>query len=386
MVKALLGAVAIAWFVAAGARAAHEHGGGAVLGASAAFDADGRLFVVYKQDDQAVVRRSDDAGQSWTPPRAVSPPGEPVATGGDSRPKIATGPGGRVYVTWTRPLARPYTGEIRFARSADGGETFSAATTVHSDRQEITHRFDALAVGPGGRVFVAWIDKRDLELAKARGAPYRGAAVYLSRSDDHGETFDADLRIADHSCECCRIALLPEADGGVVALWRHVFDPDIRDHAWTRVGADGRVGAPRRATFDGWRLDACPHHGPSLGADSTGRLHAVWFTQAPGQAGVHYGRLMDGAVDGQRRIGGDTAEHADLAVSGMRVAVAWKEFDGERTHLRALRSDDGGNRWREVSLASTDGASDQPRVLVHAGRFHVFWQTRADPFGIWALP
>jgi len=204
-------------------------------------------------------------------------------------------------------------------------------------------------------------------------ARYRGAAVYFAVSSDRGESFRGDFKLADHSCECCRIALLPGADGSVMAMWRHVFAPNIRDHAIGRMYANGRVEKERRATFDDWRSDACPHHGPSLAADSAGRLHAVWFSPAPAREGVFYGRLLEGAVEGRRRVGGDTAEHADLATAGQRIAIAWKEFDGKRAQLRAMLSDDGGEHWRELELASTAGASDQPRVLARGDRFYVFW-------------
>lgn len=356
------------------------------LGASAAFDSAGALWAVSKEGGRVVARQSPDLGRNWSPPRPVSPEGELVAADGEARPKIAAGSGGELYVSWTRPLSKPYTGEIRFSRSLDGGKTFSAPLTVHADRQEITHRFDALAVGPGGRVLVAWVDKRDLEAAKAAQAEYRGAAIYYAVSDDRGASFGGDNRLADHSCECCRIALLPEADGGFLVLWRHVFAPDIRDHALARVDAQGRAVGMRRATFDDWRLEACPHHGPALAADGRGRLHAVWFTQAPGSEGAHYGRLVEDGIEGQRRLGGDGAAHADIAVAGESVAVAWKEFDGERTRLRGLLSRDGGESWSELELAATAGPSGQPRLLARDGRFLVLWNTHEQPLGVVALP
>ncbi len=356
------------------------------LGASAAFDSRGLLWAVAREDGRVVARSSSDLGRSWSAPVPVSPQGEPVAADGEARPKVAAGGDGELYVTWTRPLAKPYTGEIRFSRSLDGGKSFSPALTVHADRQEITHRFDALAVGRDGRVLVAWVDKRDLEAAKARGQEYRGAAIYYAVSDDRGASFRGDQRLADHSCECCRIALLPRDDGGFLALWRQVFEPNIRDHALARVDAQGRAQPLRRATFDDWRLDACPHHGPSLAADGRGRLHAVWFTQAPGKEGAHYGRLVEGGVEGQRRLGGDAAAHADIAVQGERVAVAWKEFDGERTRLRGLLSGDGGGSWRKLELAATAGPSDQPRLLARDGRFLVLWNTVEQPLRVVPLP
>ncbi len=351
------------------------------LAAAAAFDRQGNLWSVSYDGQVLVVRRSADEGRQWTPPVRVFATPEPMDTGGDARPNLAVGPGGEIYVTWTRPLAKPYTGEIRFARSTDGGRTFSPPRTVHTDRQQITHRFDALTVTRDGRLFVAWIDKRD-GVAAGKASAYAGAAVYYAVSDDRGATLRGDFKVADHSCECCRITLLAQDEDTVLALWRHVFAPNVRDHALARLSGDGKVTGLRQATFDDWRVDACPHQGPSLVADAGGRLHAVWFTGAAGKAGVYYGRLEAGGVAAQRRIGGDTAEHADLATVGDRLAIVWKEFDGQRTTLRALASPDRGATFTEGEIAVTADASDQPRRLVHEGRSYVFWNTHDEPLRV----
>ncbi len=350
------------------------------LAAFAAFDAKGELWAVNVEGGHILLRRSTDAGATWSTAQAVNAVAEITDSGGDARPKIALGPRGEVYVTWTKALSKPYTGAIRLARSLDGGKTFSAPLTVHSDPQEITHRFDALAVTREGKLFVAWIDKRDQVKA---GKAYRGAAVYFAVSDNQGASFRGDFKLADHSCECCRIAMRPRDDGSVLALWRHVFAPNVRDHALRVMHADGRVGAVRRATFDDWAVDICPHHGPSLAQDGDGRLHAVWFTQGENRSGVFYGRLRlsgEGGVDALRRVGGETAAHADLVVTGKRVVVVWKEFDGKRARLRAMISDDGGDTWRGRDLLVTAGASDQPRALEHAGRTYAFWNTQREGF------
>lgn len=365
--------------------AADDNSAGAAhvqLAASAVFDAKGDLWAASVDNLHVMVRRSSDLGKTWSAPRKVNAAAEPIGAEGDARPKIALGAGGEVYVTWTKPLAKPYTGEIRFARSTDGGNMFSAPVTVHTDRQEITHRFDALTVTREGKVFVAWIDKRD-GVAAGKDRPYRGAAVYFAVSDNHGASFRGDYKLADYSCECCRIAMLPRDDGSVIALWRQVFEPNVRDHALAVMHADGSVGALRRATFDDWAVDVCPHHGPSLAADADGRLHAVWFTLGAQRSGVFYGRLRvagEGGVDALRRVGGEAAEHADLAVSGKRVVVVWKEFDGTRSRLRAMVSDNAGDTWRERDLRATAGASDQPRVLQRGGRFYAFWNTQREGF------
>jgi hypothetical protein len=388
-----LRALAVAWLLALAWPASAQHAGHgkaavprADLGASAAFANDGALWAVGALGEHVVWRVSPDSGASWSAPAVVNGEPEPVAADGDSRPKIVVGKSGQLFVTWTRPLALPYTGEVRFSRSLDGGVHWSKPVTVHTDRQQITHRFDAMAVDRQGKLFIAWIDKRDQVQAKAAGEPYRGAAIYFAVSDDDGASFRGDFKLAEHSCECCRIALLARSDTGVTALWRHVFAPNIRDHAIADLYADGSASEIRRASFDDWAIDACPHHGPSLARDSDGTLHAVWFHLGKHEPGVTYGRLLDGKVEAQRRLGGDGAAHADIAVDGQRLLLVWKEFDGQRTWLRAQRSDDAGAHWRDLTLADTGDMSDQPRALVHDGRFHVFWNTRERPWQVVAVP
>ena len=387
---AVLGAFVIANAGAADAqRAQHMHGMTAgkparpELGTSAAFAPDGALYAVTKDGQHVLLHRSADEGRSWEAAVVVNAEPEQISAEGENRPKLAFDADGAALVSWTRPLGKRFTGEIRFAR-ADDRRHFTAPVTVHRDRQEITHRFESLAVTGVGKVVLAWIDKRDLELAQAANRDYRGAAIYAAISDDGGRSFRTEQKIADHSCECCRIAITGDTDGLPLLMWRHVFEPNERDHAVVKLGADGAPGQVARATFDRWRIDACPHHGPSLAVAADGSRHAVWFNEKDGEGRVFYGRLKDGRVDGLRALGGERAAHADIATAGRRVAVVWKEFDGERTLLRAEVSADGGATFNARALVATGGASDQPRVIRRGDALFAFWRTENEGMrGYW---
>jgi hypothetical protein len=51
-----------------------------------------------------------------------------------------------------------------------------------------------------------------------------------------------------------------------------------------------------------------------------------------------------------------------------------------------MRSDDRGRTFTQSDIATSSEASDQPRLLSRDGRFFVFWNTRAEPLRVIALP
>jgi hypothetical protein len=370
---------------------AHRHAASLAIGA--AVSPAGELWIAGLEGGKLFVESSADFGRTWRDPVWPDTGADGIAADGDSAPSLAFGRGGQVAVAYTKPLPKPYTGDIRLLHSADGGKTWSAPATVHADRQVITHRFQSMAFDAAGRLQVVWIDKRDGELAwaqaRAGSAPltkpaareterdvYRGAAIYRAVSTDGGASFGGDIKLADHSCECCRIALAPTPDGRVAAVWRHVFAPNERDHAFAILDG-GPVADPARSTLDHWAIDACPHHGPGLAPAAGGGWHLVWFGIRDGQAAVRYGRLdaRGLATADVRALPDSRAEHADVAAAGDRVAIVWRSFDGQSTRLRAWLSADGGKTFRIQELGATDGENDQPHLVRSGHAIYNVWRT-----------
>jgi hypothetical protein len=345
------------------------------LGMGAAVAPDGVLWIVRLDGSRLVTQRSSDGGVRWSAPQALDIADDTVAADGESWPKIVFGRAGQAVITYTRPLSRPYTGAIRLLRSTDGGERFAPPVTVHADRQEITHRFDAAAFDARGTLHVVWIDKRDLELAKAAGRDYAGAAIYRAESGDGGATFGPDTKVSDASCECCRIALAPTPDGGMAALWRHVFPVNVRDHAFARL-AEG-APPPVRAIEDGWVVAGCPHHGPGLAPAAGGGWHAVWFGHRGNEAVPRYGRLDDQgrALAPARALPDEAAEHAAVAALGERVAVVWRAFDGQAMQWRAWLSPDNGRTFSLRTLGASRGETDHPRLATDGRCVLALWNT-----------
>jgi hypothetical protein len=348
------------------------------------FDARAQAWRVWVEDDHVLVSTSSDLGKSWRAATRVTRVPETVDANGESRPKLALGPKGEVYVSWTRSGKKPYTGDIRFARSLDGGRTFDPPRTINDDGVETGHRFDALLVAGDGTVHLAWIDKRDLDRAKAAKRKYDGAALYHAFSRDRGATFAANRKIKDNVCECCRVAHALDSEGRIVFVWRDVMEGSIRDHALVRVAATGATaGKVQRATNDGWKINGCPHHGPSVAVGPGDVTHMVWFTgTGPAGAGTFYGRLSrDGRrLGSDRRLTSSVNAHAVVHVRGPRVVVIWKENDAAKgsSILSAISTDGGATFGAPRVLAKTGGASDHPLLVEAADGVYLSWFAAAE--------
>jgi len=379
------------------AQMVHGHKGGPKaekieLGTAAAVDANGQLWIATKETageggiGYVTLQTSRDMGKTWSQAKRVQQTPEPISADGENRPKLAFGTTGEIYIAYTKPLTKLYTGEIRFSRSLDGGKTFSAPVTVHANRDEITHRFESMIVDKSGRIYIAWIDKRDAEAARAREEKYDGAAIYYAISENGGASFKGDFKVAEHSCECCRIGLALNAEGHPVAMWRHVFAPNVRDHALVELTADGKLSDPIRASFDDWRVDACPHHGPSLAYAADGTRYQTWFNVKGDEGGIFYATANPAGVLGTPvKLGNTQAEHADVAVDGKSVAVIWKQFDGKSTTIFGKISSDGGLTWQDKAFASSQGNSDEPHLFHTATGIALVWHTQIEGVRIIAI-
>ena len=177
-------AVALLW-LAPDTRAADSHGNAPPPGCSGpaavpslacartptpTFDAEGRLWLAWAFGGHVYISRSEDLGASFGDPIVVNRVPEPIATNGENRPKVLVDGKGTLYVAWNRPLEARFSGNVRFSRSEDSGRTFAEPLTVNTDQETFGHRFEAMGLAPDGRLYLAWLDKRDRDAAARRQA------------------------------------------------------------------------------------------------------------------------------------------------------------------------------------------------------------------------
>lgn len=369
---------------AATAAAQHQHADAPeAFTATPAFAPDGTLWLVRARSGRIVVSRSSDLGQTFSPEVAVTAEPMNLDWGPDARPHIAVDSTGNVVVTFAIFQDKRFNGRAFFARSTDGGQHFSAPRPLTGDAT--SQRFERLAIDPAGRPFAAWLDKRNVAPAKAAGRSYAGAALAYAWSDDHGGSFE-DSRIAvDNTCECCRLGVAFAGPGQPVVVFRNIFEGSVRDHAVVGLRPDGSAGPLRRVSVDDWKIDACPHHGPSLAITPDGAQHVAWFTDGAARKGLFYARADSGeasfgpprALSSPERL----PSRPYLLAAGGAIHLTWKEFDGTEVRVLWQVSRDSGRTWTAPqAVARTDDASDHPLLLGRGDRAYLSWLTRTEGF------
>jgi hypothetical protein len=333
---------------------------------TATFDGKGVLWTAWTNNDYLYVQSSPDKGVTFSAPVKVNSIAEPVAAKGESRPKIKLDNNGNVYLSWVLTLDKKRSTYVRFSRSTDGGQHFSEPVTVNDNLEIIRHRFDSMAIGKNGEIFIAWLDARDTEAAKKAGREFKGLSLYYAWSDDGGKHFHPNKSVAEHACECCRIDTAIAPDNTPVIAWRHIFDGRIRDHALVKFKDWNTPGELQRLSRENWEIDGCPHHGPGLSIAGTGAYHAVWFTNSTTQKGLFYAHSTDGGHSFSEPVnfGNAGASHPHVLALGAQVAVTWQEFDGKNNNVQVMKSADAGKTWSKPEImAQTAAMIDEPFLV-----------------------
>ncbi len=363
---------------------------------------DGRLFAVWTEDHEtpwpqgkhsagghahmkgdrapspmrnAFIASSSDNGKSWAPRRRVNSEVEAVQ-GEENGPKVAFDSNNRAYVVWSIPGGKgdKTRANIRFAMEDSNGN-FTPARTLNEVKD--AGRFPIIEAMPDGNFLIAWIDRR-IDNPKPR-------QLYLMKMGATGESLTKNYQAGEGLCECCKLGFAFAAGGKTVYMVdREVDESKIRNHV-LRKSTDGAAtfGAPVEISNDGWQVPSCPHSGPSIGRDSRGWLHVVWFTlgRTEKEAGIYYSVSRDdGKSFAPRRLVHANAApeilYANLTVGlDDTVYLAWSNLDKTsraQIFMRTISAD--GRTWSAIQqVSNAKGNASRPVLALRNDQLHVAW-------------
>jgi hypothetical protein len=361
--------------------------------------------------DVYVATSRDDGATFGAPVQVNRVPGE-ARLNGEIPPRVALhrrsgAAEPEVVVAWN---AKDQGTEIKIARSRDGGRTFGAAASLQSTGAAGDRGWHAFALDDRGEAHVVWLDHRGL--AEARATARDGAAGGTAPDAAHqhkgehdgvamaqrsglryarvGARTSADRELAAGVCYCCKTAIVALPAGRLLSAWRHVYDGNLRDIAFTESRDGGATFSPvARVSEDGWAINGCPDDGPALAAAADGRVHVAWPTVIPGDppvGAIFYAAKGEAGGFGARvrvpTLGSPKPSHPQVAVDGAgQLFVAWDEvLEGVRTaaFVTAKPGATGSVRFGAPTRVAADGPTLYP-VMAPLSRGVIMAWTAGPP-------
>ena len=340
------------------------------------------------------VASSHDGGLTFGVPTRVNRVAGDANFSGEQPPRVVllsrAGQMPAIVVVWTAKA--PVGTRLLSARSDDGGKSFTSAVRVPGSDASGNRGWESIATTGDGGVVSVWLDHRELATGPTGSAsmnhaehqhlasgqkPADGVArAQLSRLmfARLGER-DSARALTGGVCYCCKTAIATDSSGGVYAAWRHVYEGNVRDLAFTKSSDGGRTFAsPVRVSNDNWVLDGCPENGPAMIVDDAKRIHVVWPTLVPGATAaseptmaLFYATSQDGRrFTPRQRIptqGVPRHPQITLAPDGKVVAVWDEQARGTRTVAVARGTVDVNGTAHFVRQPIGDGTRGEYPVI-----------------------
>src|SRR5687767_7163832 len=205
---------------------------------------DGSFYVAWVNHEpnnraDVMIGRYEPRKTSAAAVRVNPDAGTATAWRGD-QPSVAVGKDGKVYIVWTKRVesnGKKGT-DLYLSVSSDLGRTFGTPVKVNDDKVPAAHGMHSLGVAADGRIYVSWLDERNVAAPKASTKAdghhmESNRELFIADSTDGGRTFSRNRRIAADACPCCKTALAVAPDGTIYIGWRHVLPGSFRHIAVT---------------------------------------------------------------------------------------------------------------------------------------------------------
>ena len=350
---------------------------------------DGTLLLswIEPRGDGHALRFARHGNAGWSAPGTIAEGDDWFVNWADT-PHLAVTADGALWAHWLRKsAAATYAYDVVLSRSGDGGATWSAPRVVNRDGTPTEHGFVAMWPAGPSSLGIAWLDGRATAGGHGGHDGHGGGGMMTLRTARFDAAFarHEETRLDASACDCCQTAAAATRAGHVVAYRDRTRD-EIRDIAVVRHdGVDWQP--PRIVHADGWRMPACPVHGPALAArDDT--VVVAWYTAAGGVPRVRVAASTDAGASFGAPVEADSGDAVQgrLAVAldadGQGAWVTWLREDASGQSLRLARFEPG-SRVLMPSIAAARVAGKGrgtgfPQLVVSGDRIHLVWTDVLD--------
>jgi hypothetical protein len=345
---------------------------------------------------------SRDSGRTFSAPVRVNSTDGDARVSGEQPPRVtlAVRPGTTPQITavWTSKGNDGTT--ILYARSDNGGRTFSRAAIVPGGDAAGNRGWENITTDANGHTRVVWLDHREMAAASdaamnghthaghdASPAAKQDGAAMAQQSKLYFATVgdpSSPRSITGGVCYCCKTAIVTGKDGSIYLAWRHVYPGNLRDMAFTMSRNNGQTFAPPiRVSEDRWEIEGCPDDGPAMAVDARSQVHVAWPTLVSdgpnGQPsiGIFYAMSGDGHAFSPRlrMLTEGLPHHPQIVVGLNRLFVAWDELQQGKRRIVVAQRPLGGAAGTVFtrSVVNGDEAGLYPALVPAASGVLIAW-------------
>jgi len=257
----------------------------------------------------------------------------------------------------------PYTRELYFSKSTDGGNTWSGTAgdvIINADDGQIVYfssnyEYIDMQVDSQGRIFVIWCE--DFENTGIR-------EIMLLYSTDYGDTWQnssADVPISNSTgiaYDANKPSLAIDFNDNLHAVWNQKTDSSYNNYevCYSRSTDHGLTWTGQSADREISYRNGLPAWNPDIDCDDLGNIYVVWNEDAylGSEFRLQFGKSTDGGAS-------FSSETADLPIS-----LEYQETGAAQIHIDAFnnvnvvyKGSEGGPNFTKLCLytGSTDGGA-----------------------------
>ncbi|UCC79739.1 MAG: exo-alpha-sialidase, partial [Candidatus Zixiibacteriota bacterium] len=273
-------------------------------------------------------------------------------------------PNGDLYAVYAQTESpSPYTRELYFSKSTDGGITWSGTAgdvMINApDSQNVwyssNYEYIDIEVDSQGRIFIVWCEDYDQTGIRE---------IMLLYSTDYGDSWEnsvADVPIsnpAGNAFDAAKPALAIDPNDNLHAVWNQKTDGtyNLYEVCYSRSTDNGMTWTGQTADREISYRSGQAAWNPDVECDASGNIYVVWneYAYSGSEYRLQYGKSVDGGVS-------FSSETADLPIS-----LEYKETGGAQLHIDDLnnihvvyKGSEGDPNYTKLSLytGSTDGGA-----------------------------
>jgi hypothetical protein len=308
---------------------------------------DGTLYLVYGVDHTIYCAASSDGGKHFSAPVVVSA-NTILSLGMHRGPRVAAAGRAVVVTAIVGKQGKGQDGNLLAWHSTDRGKSWSAPATLNDVPDAAREGLHSVAAGPGGLVFVTWLDLRKESSSEA------GMKLYGMVSKNEGRTCGPNklvYRSPDGSiCNCCHPSTMIDSKGTIHVMWRNALAGSRDLYHLSSSDSGNTFSSAQKFGHGTWLLNSCPMDGGELTVNSKGQVVSVWRRED---------RIYMSTLDAEEVLIGQ-GKNPVIAYGKKGRYLAWEDAAAKNVMLLSPNQTDPrplGTQSRYVDLAVASNGS-----------------------------